>query len=306
MHIIKYTGAGKTTIVPLAVASLQQANDNSNANSSSNHSNNDLLNVIVVEPRRVATRSAAQRMSSLLSQSTGQTVGYTIRGESKRSAAQTRITVMTDGVLLQRLRRDPELIGVDAVILDEFHERGLGGDTVLALCREVQLNLREDLKIVVMSATLLGGKEEDDGENGDGGDSNGDNEEEETTGTKLLRILGGSESCNILTSQGRQYPIQIHHHAPTNTGGAQRSRIPPLHNALLRDGKLLTQTMVHAIQEGLRMAPSNGDILAFLPGAREIRHVCRELQDMTTTGGGGGVMNNVQVLPLYGALSKQE
>ena len=250
----------------------------------------------MVEPRRVATRSAAQQMSSLLNQSIGQTVGYTIRGESQRNSSTTKVTVMTEGILMQRLRRDPELKGVDAVILDEFHERGLGGDVVLALCREVQLNLREDLKIVVMSATLLGRDTEGEG------NKNNDILDVETTGMKLLRTLGGLDSCNILTSQGRQYPIEIYHHAPIQP--QERSKHYPPHATLLRDGKLLTQTMVHAIIQGLHMAPSHGNVLVFLPGAREIRHVCRALQE--EVGMGGGIMENVQVMPLYGALSKEE
>lgn len=252
-------GAGKTTIVPLLLSSLGERQ----------------LNVIVVEPRRVATRSAAQRMAKLIDQSAGESIGYAIRGESRQSS-KTKVTVMTDGILLNKLRDDPELLGVDIVILDEFHERGVGADTALALLREVQMNFRPDLKLVVMSATLLG----DSDEESIGGVEN--------AGTKLLRVLGGTESCNVLRSEGRQYPITIQY--------AKRSS--PLHGALLNDPKLLIKTMVDAVEEGLLKAPSKGDVLAFLPGAKEIRKVVQELKFRGH--------NEIDIFPLYGALPKDE
>ena len=166
-------GAGKTTIIPLLVASspLSSSNDGSNKTTKANNK------VIVVEPRRVATRSAAQRMSSLIQQPVGDSVGYAIRGESRQSS-KTQVLIMTDGVLLNMLQKDPELSGYDTVILDEFHERGVNCDVALALLREVQMNYRPDLNIIVMSATLLGDVDEktDDSTN-----------ENESTGAKLLR-----------------------------------------------------------------------------------------------------------------------
>ena len=279
-------GAGKTTIVPLSLA-LSSATTK---------------NIIVVEPRRVATRSAAQRMSSILNEPIGQTVGYTIRGESKLSS-KTSITVMTDGVLLNKLRDDPELNGVDVIILDEFHERGVGSDTVLALCREVQMNFRpDDLKIVVMSATLLGDAEEAQEEkdhnvneirkgesknHGGGVISSLNKSQNETVGSKLLRVLGGYSNCDIVKSEGRQYPITYQH--------AKRGS-PPL-GLLLNDLNKLIETMSDTIEEGLRHAPSNGDVLAFLPGAKEIRKVVQELKSRQLS---------VDILPLYGALPKKE
>lgn len=252
-------GAGKTTIMPLVLSSLES-------------SSKAYSNVIVLEPRRVATRSAAQRMANLLNQSLGQGIGYVMRGES-RISSKTRVTVMTDGVLLNKLREDPELSGIDVVILDEFHERGIGSDTALALCREVQLNFRPDLKIVVMSATLLGD----------------DDDTQESTGSKLLRTLGGKESCSLLRSDGRQYPITVKH----------ATRSSPLHGLLLTDNKLLIRTMADAIEEGLLMAPSKGDVLAFLPGAKEIRRVVQELRSRR-------LGQDIDIYPLYGALPKDE
>jgi len=256
-------GAGKTTVVPLLVSSLE-----------SNSSSND--KVLVVEPRRMATRNAAQRMSTLINQSVGESVGYAIRGESKQSS-QTSVLVCTDGVLLNMLQKDPELLGYHTIILDEYHERGLGVDTCLALLREIQLNYRPDLKIVVMSATLLGSTYSNDEEN-----------EEETTGKKLSRLLGGNNFCTILHSEGRQYPISIQY----------SSRSSPRHGALFRDTKLLVETMANAIEDGLLKAPNKGDILAFLPGAKEIRRVVQELNDRG--------LKDVVVYPLYGAQPKSD
>ena len=261
-------GAGKTTIVPLLISSLEPSSPNGNGDTKKSQTN-----VIVIEPRRVATRSAAQRMSKLINQSPGGSVGYAMRGESKQSS-NTQVMVMTDGVLLNMLRDDPELKGYDAVILDEFHERGVGSDTALALLREVQMNYRPDLKLIVMSATLLG--------NIDG------NEENANVGTKLMRVLGGESSCNVLRSDGRQYPITIQH--------AQRSS--PLHGALLNDSKLLIKTMADAIEQGLLKAPNRGDILAFLPGAKEIRKTVQELRSRS--------LQDIDIYPLYGALPKAD
>ena len=262
-------GAGKTTVVPLA---LLQEGINWNIDS--------IPNILVIEPRRVAARSAALRMSSMLGEEVGKTVGYAIRGESRQSKA-TRITVMTDGVLLNRLREDPELQGVNAVVFDEFHERGVGSDTALALCRESQQQLRPDLRLIAMSATLLG----DDDDDISPPDTHQD--KEESTGTKLVRTLGGDTQCQVVQSDGRQYPIKVQ--------WAKRGILPL--GALLNDQKALVASMVDAIEEALNVAPSKGDILAFLPGAREIRKVVRELLKR-------GV--KAEVLPLYGALSKPD
>lgn len=246
-------GAGKTTILPLLLPGK----------------------TIVVQPRRVAVRSAASRMAKLLDESTGHSIGYAIRGESRQSS-QTKVLVVTDGVLLNMLQRDPELQGYDAVVLDEFHERGVGSDTCLALLREVQCAYREDLRLVVMSATLLG----DESSSTDG---------QETMKTKLSRVLGGIENCSVLQSKGRQYPITYQY--STLRGS------PPL-RALARDTKVLVQKMADAIQEGVLRAPEKGDVLAFLPGAKEIRMTVKELQSRSCL--------DVDVFPLYGSLSKAE
>ncbi|MEM6374141.1 MAG: ATP-dependent helicase HrpB [Pseudomonadota bacterium] len=133
-------GAGKTTRVPLALLNSELTQDR----------------IIVLEPRRLAARAAADRMAMTLGEKTGQTVGYRIRGESV-VAPQTRIEVVTEGILTRMLQDAPDLPGVGAVIFDEFHERSLNADLGLALCLEVAGALRDDLMLLVMSATLDAG-----------------------------------------------------------------------------------------------------------------------------------------------------
>ena len=133
-------GAGKTTLVPLALLDAPWLAGKS---------------ILMLEPRRLATRAAASRMASLRGEEVGGTVGYRVRLESQVSG-KTRIEVVTEGILTRRLQSDPDLAGVGVVIFDEFHERSLNADLGLALAREVQAALRSDLRIIVMSATLDG------------------------------------------------------------------------------------------------------------------------------------------------------
>lgn len=133
-------GAGKTTQVPLALLAAPWL---------------DGGKILMLEPRRVAARAAAGFMAQQLDEAVGQTVGYRIRFESKVSSV-TRIEVLTEGLLTRRLQDDPLLEDVAAVVFDEFHERHLAGDLGLALALDVQQQLRPDLRIVVMSATLDG------------------------------------------------------------------------------------------------------------------------------------------------------
>ncbi len=157
-------GAGKTTHVPLALLNEPWLAGRS---------------ILILEPRRLAARAACARMAQLLGESAGQTVGYRIRFDSKVSA-QTRIEVLTEGILTRRLQSDPELKNVGLVIFDEFHERHLHADLALALCHDSQKALREDLKILVMSATL--------------------------DGASVSKLLNDAP---IVTSHGRSYPVDI-------------------------------------------------------------------------------------------------
>lgn len=161
-------GAGKTTKVPLALLDEAWLSGRS---------------ILILEPRRLAARAAAARMAELLGEAVGETVGFRIRFESKVSA-KTRIEVVTEGILTRRLQSDPGLEGVGLVIFDEFHERHLATDLSLALCLDSRRVLREDLKILVMSATL--------------------------DGAAVAAILDGAP---VVKSEGRSFPVEIRYAA---------------------------------------------------------------------------------------------
>jgi ATP-dependent helicase HrpB len=135
-------GAGKTTLVPLALLDAPWRGDD---------------RIVMLEPRRLAARAAATRMAELLGEAVGQTVGFRTRVEAAISAA-TRIEVVTEGLLVRRLQSDPGLDGVAAVLLDEVHERAAEADLALALCLDLQRALRPDLRLLAMSATADGAR----------------------------------------------------------------------------------------------------------------------------------------------------
>src|SRR5436189_271997 len=139
-------GAGKTTRVPLVLAAEQWAQPADRPG-----------RILVLEPRRLAARAAAERMAHNLGERVGETVGLRVRFGSKVSR-QTRIEIVTEGIFTRRIVDDPALDGVAALLFDEFHERSLDADLGLALARDVQQGLREDLKLVVMSATIDGAR----------------------------------------------------------------------------------------------------------------------------------------------------
>ena len=212
---------------------------------------------MVLEPRRVAARGAAHRMASLLGQSVGGEVGYTVRHESKKSK-RTRVLVVTEGVLVRRLQSDPGLEGVAAVVFDEFHERSVDADLALALCREAQQVLRPDLRLVVMSATL-----------GDG------------LAASVSALLGG---CPTLTSEGRCFPVAVRH------VGAR-----PLAMAAAGHPRDVEAEVAEAVATVIRDV-SEGDVLVFLPGEREIRNVESRLVELLPAG------RRPRLCPLYGAM----
>lgn len=160
-------GAGKTTQVPPALLDAPWRQDR---------------RILMLEPRRIAARAAAEFMAAARAEAVGETVGYRIRHESRVSAA-TRIEVITEGILTRMLQDDPELPGVAAILFDEFHERHLHGDLGAALARDVQATLRPDLRLVIMSATL-------DGE-------------------RIARWFDAPR----LSSAGRSFPVRVEHPA---------------------------------------------------------------------------------------------
>ncbi|MFI1352101.1 ATP-dependent helicase HrpB [Streptomyces sp. NPDC020898] len=159
-------GTGKTTLVPLALAGLLE-------------DGGPARRVVVAEPRRIAARAAARRMSWLLGERVGDSVGYTVRGE-RVVGRRTRVEVVTTGVLLQRLQRDQELPGVDVVVLDECHERHLDADTAAAFLVDVREALRPELRLVAASAT--------------------------TDAEGWARLLGGAP---VVEAAGVSYPVDV-------------------------------------------------------------------------------------------------
>ncbi|PQP89510.1 ATP-dependent helicase HrpB [Paenibacillus sp. AR247] len=212
--LIAEPGAGKTTQTPLAFL---------------HESWLDGQKIVMLEPRRLAARSAAAYMASQLGEKVGQTVGYRVRMDSKTSAS-TRIEVVTEGILTRMLQRDPELGGVGMIIFDEFHERNIHGDLGLALALESQSVLREDLRLLIMSATL--------------------------EAEPVAALLGGAP---VVHCAGRQYPVETVY-APPAAG-------TPLHQAV---AAVVTRAL----------SAHDGDMLVFLPGAREIGQV-RRIQGVT-------------------------
>jgi len=157
-------GAGKTTLVPIALLDQPWLAGR---------------RIVMLEPRRLAARAAAARIAALLGEEVGESVGYIIRQDSKISRA-SRVIVVTEGILTRMIQDDPDLSEVGAVLFDEFHERSLPADFGLALALDLQAGLREDLRLVVMSATL-------DGE-------------------RVAALLGGAP---VISSSGRAFPVEI-------------------------------------------------------------------------------------------------
>ena len=144
-------GAGKSTLLPLTI--MSGLNNSANGPSNAGKTSSCTGKVLMLEPRRLAARQIAERMAHMIGEPVGQTVGYRVRFENKVSS-QTRIEVLTEGILTRMLVDDATLEGVDVVVFDEFHERSINSDLALALTRQTQQIIRPDIKIVIMSATI--------------------------------------------------------------------------------------------------------------------------------------------------------
>ncbi|MFF4338730.1 ATP-dependent helicase HrpB [Kitasatospora sp. NPDC001540] len=214
-------GTGKTTLVPLALAGLLGGPPR---------------RVLVAEPRRLAVRAAARRMAWLLDEPVGRRVGFTVRGE-RRVGPGTLVEVVTTGVLLQRLQRDPELPGVDAVVLDECHERHLDADTALAFLLDVRAALRPELRLLLASATA-------------------DTE-------AWAELLDGAP---VVAAEGVSHPVEtVWAPPPAAARPPHGTRVDP---ALLAH---VAATVRRALAE------REGDVLCFLPGVGEIARVAGQL-----------------------------
>ena len=249
-------GTGKSTLVPPALA-VALASRHAPAGSSPTPPR-----VLVTQPRRVAVRAAARRIASLLGEQVGATIGYSVRGDSRTSPA-TRIEMVTPGVLLRRLQRDPELSGVGAVVLDEFHERQLDTDLLLALLLDVRRGLREDLVLALTSATL----------------------ESARTADLLGRATG--RPAVLVDVPARLYPLDQRWAPPPR--GAEALGVTPSSGAVVVRREFLghvARTLTHTLDT------TTGDVLVFLPGVAEIERVRAQLD---TPG--------IEVLTLHGSLS---
>lgn len=222
-------GAGKTTRVPLALLDAPWAKGKK---------------IIVLEPRRIAARASAERMAKSLGERAGDTVGYRVRFGSKISRV-TRIEVVTEGIFTRQILDDPELSGVAAILFDEFHERSLDADMGLALARDAQTGLREDLRILVMSATL--------------------------DGARVAKLLGDAP---VVESEGRAFPVETRYLGRKADAPIERQ-------------------MADAIASALRA--DSGSVLAFLPGAAEIRRTQNFLGERVHDA-------SIEIVPLFGAL----
>ncbi|MDA9585851.1 ATP-dependent helicase HrpB [Amylibacter sp.] len=230
-------GAGKTTRIPIALLA------------------SDLFEkkIIMLQPRRLAVRAAAKRLAQHYGDQLGQTVGYRMRGESKVSN-KTRIEVVTEGVLIKMIQNDPELNNVSCIIFDEFHERSLSADLGLTFCLEIRSELREDLGILVMSATL--------------------------DAAPVAKLMGDAP---VITSSGKSYDVCPYYLSK-----------PWKFNKTFKNDfiQAISGLIIKAFEE------NEGSILAFLPGAREIKQVQTFLK--------AKLANDLDIYPLYGAMSFDE
>ncbi len=223
--LIAPPGAGKTTAVAPALLGEDWCKEQ----------------IIITSPRRVAARAAAERMAEMLNEQPGETVGYMTRLDSKVSS-RTQILVVTEAILVNRLIDNAELPGVSAILFDEAHERHLDSDLGLALALETRGVLREDLRVLVMSATI--------------------------DGSRFARLLG--DEARVIESDGRSFPLEIKW-----LGSAPAQPIE--------------DQMATGVMTAWREA--EGDILAFLPGVREIDRVRERLQAR---------LPDTPILPLHG------
>ncbi|MEV0889764.1 ATP-dependent helicase HrpB [Promicromonospora sp. NPDC050262] len=214
-------GSGKTSLLPLALADALGGT------------------VVVAEPRRMATRAAAARLATLVGEPLGRRIGYAMRGE-RSGGDGLRVEVVTTGLLVRRLQRDPELPGVAAIVIDECHERHLDADLLLALCVDVRANLREDLAIVATSATA--------------------------DTVRLSRALGTDDPAPVVTASAALFDVAVEWSPP------------PVPAPLLPGGRVDPRLLDHVAAVVRRALTENeGDVLVFVPGEAEINGVTRRL-----------------------------
>ncbi|SNY91800.1 ATP-dependent helicase HrpB [Cohaesibacter sp. ES.047] len=235
--LIAPPGAGKTTCVPLACLDQPWRDGR----------------IIMLEPRRLAARAAAHRMADLLGEPVGKRVGYRVRMDS-RISKDTIIEVVTEGIFARMIVDDPSLEGISAVLFDEFHERSLDADTSLAFTLEAQDALREDLRLIVMSATLDGG-----------------------------RVASILDDAPVIESMGRAYPVETRHIPRKARDRLEDAVTNAVHQAMREeDSSVLVflpgQGEIHRVEERLAKGIDKDVILAPLYGAMDGRAQDRAIQ----------------------------
>jgi ATP-dependent helicase HrpB len=256
--LVAEPGAGKTTRVPPAILRA-------------NVLGREHPNVVMLQPRRVAARAAAERVADENGWELGREVGYHVRFE-RRIGPQTRLRVLTEGILTRQLLDDPFLEGVGAVLLDEFHERSLYTDVTIALLREVRQTVREDLMLVVMSATLDAGP--------------------------VAAFLG---NCPIVRVPGRTFPVEVAYSLPSGERLPERVAAAVGEVVERGTGDSPVSPTLEKKSHGrvARATPAHNDVLVFLPGAEEIRRTAQQLERLAER-------NDLLVLPLHGSLPADE
>lgn len=235
-------GAGKSTLLPLTIWSGSKSSHSEKENHLENEneeSNDDQGKVLMLEPRRLAARQIAERMASIIGEDVGKTVGYRVRFDYKVSK-NTRIEVLTEGILTRMLVGDPTLDGVSTIIFDEFHERSINSDLALALTLQAQNIIRPDLKIVIMSATI---------------DASG-----------ICQAL----RAPLIESKGRMYPVEIVY----EDSSEYKDSLGYKGSLGFEDCAKATATVIAKAHR-----EHEGDILAFLPGQGEIQRCLEILGD---------------------------
>ncbi|MEQ5857657.1 ATP-dependent helicase HrpB [Halomonas sp. EF61] len=231
--LVAEPGAGKTTRVPLALLDCDWCGGDDGRG-----------RLLLLEPRRVAARLAAGHMAELLGERPGETVGYRMRGES-RVGPTTRLEVVTQGVLSRMLQHDPMLEGVTGILFDEFHERSLEADLGLALALDVQQGLREDLRLVVMSATL--------------------------DVAAMQGVLG--QDVAVIECPGRQYPVQTLYRQLSQRASAEEQQ-----GRVVMEALQASDPVSHGGDDNARGGGDPaGDVLVILPGVAEIERLGRWL-----------------------------
>jgi ATP-dependent helicase HrpB len=251
------TGSGKTTRVAPAILDAGLAGEKA---------------IVMLEPRRVASRAAARRIAWERGGRVGDEIGYSVRFDQQLSSA-TRVRIVTDGIVLRYLHDDPYLEDISVVVFDEFHERGLNVDLALGMVRRIQQTVRPDLRIVVMSATLAA--------------------------DPVAAFLG---NCPVVAAEGKLFPVEVAYlGSRSSTGGLSLPRGESMHSAGGRFNPLFDQrgieTVLGAVQEALEK--TTGDLLVFLPGVGEIRRLTEELASLAK-------QQNLALMPLYGDLPAEQ